>query len=85
MHSESLNSNVLYPPDFPFYPVAHETDVVELEQDRYEDIMSEIYDAICKEIREESFESYYEDDVDWAQLEDLDLPSEMLLLCPFCK
>ena len=67
--------------------LAGDCDDCEMEHEHYEDIMSEIYDAICLEISEELTGAYSGDDIDidWSQLEDLHVPSELVLLCPFCR
>ena len=61
-----------------------------LDRERHELLMSEIYESICSEISEELDLTYFDSeqyvDLDaLAALEDYDIVSDMLLLCPFCR
>ena len=64
-------------------------DELELGQDLYQEIMAEIYESICSEISEDLdiaiFDEGAHDDIDWALMEDLDVPVEQILMCPLCK
>ena len=60
------------------------------DDEKYKDLMAEIYESICKEINEELNSVYIDDDniTDWGQLAEEEfrtIPDEALILCPFCR
>ena len=71
-------------------PSILDDDNVARNNEKYIDLLADIYESICQEISEElnSICDEYESDTDWGQLADEEfrtIPDENLILCPFCR
>jgi hypothetical protein len=83
----TIDSSPFYDDEMSHVEVLRHIDEMK-EQEIHERIMCEIYESICNELSNEienTFYDGYDDDIDWNSLEDLDIPSDLSLLCPFCR